>query len=268
MVIVLASAIAHGGTGRRPSTQQTGLWRARVALAVAMGSGGVVLAWAAARAAGSDGTSYERSPMSVELVGSGTNWLVFTPLAAGCVAAAVIRSADLWAGRVTEPTPTTARRLLGLAAAVGLTGVALAVGLASRFRLASHRLFDWSGTAAMDGRFNWTLFGLVIGPSLVAAAAIALRAVLTAPSGRRADRTAAAFVVVSVVGVLLAALLARHVGSDQWRMSVLRGGDDGRPLFNRFVFLAASGPFVATAGAAAAAWRALRPTPRAETAPD
>jgi hypothetical protein len=35
-------------------------------------------------------------------------------------------------------------------------------------------------------------------------------------------------------------------------MSVLRGGDDGRPLFNRFVFLAAGGPFVAIGGAAAA----------------
>ncbi len=260
MVAVLASAIVHGRTsaGPRCAPGSKGLLRARLVLAASAGLAGVVLAYVAARAAGSDGTAFDRSPMSVELVGSRTNWLVFIPLAAGCVAAAVIRTVDLRAARPTGSPGTQARRLLVVATVVGLAGTGSAAGLARRFRLASHRLFDWSGTTAFQNRFNWTLFGLVAGPAIVAAATIALRAVLVDAAARRSARTAAALFVLAAVGVLLAALLARHVGSDQWRMSVLRGGDDGRPYFNRFVFLAASGPFVAIAGAGAAAWRAVR----------
>lgn len=271
MLVVLAAAIAHGGTvvRRRPDARRAALWRVRTGLAVLMGLGGVAAAYASARSAGTFGTSLARRATGLVDVASGTNWLVFTPLAAGCVASATIRVVDLWTARTAGSPRTTARRLTAIGTAVGLAGVALATVLAFRFRLSAHRLFDWSGTASRRDRFNWTLFGLIAGPALVAAAAIALRGALTAAKERPPRAQAVlACLAVPVVGVLLAALLARHVGSDASRMSVLRGGDDGKPLFNRFVFFAACGPFVATAGAATAAALATRTRGDVAASPD
>lgn len=251
MFALLGAAILRSGRATTPRTS-----RRRSALACGFAAGGIVIAYLVARHVGSYGSDFGRGRLAngaAEGAPSRTNWLVFTPLASGCVAAAVIRVADLGASPRTGTGHAAARRLDTIAAFVALVGASAATALAWRFRLSSHRLFDWSGSSARPDRFNWTLFGLVIGPALVASAAIARRADVARDGARRSGTYRnVGWIAVPVLGIVLAALLAGHVGSDAERMSVLRGGDDGRPLFNRFVFLAAGGPFVAIGGAAAA----------------
>lgn len=250
MFALLGAAIARGGRDVPPTTR-----RSRALLAVSCAVIGVAVAYVVARAAGSVGSNFGSGrvvgPDGGEMA-SRTNWLVFTPLAAGCVGAALVRVADL----VGVPEETVARRRAirrvgASAGAVAIGGTVVAVLLARRFRLSADRLFDWSGSSTRPDRFNWVLFGLVLGPALVVSAAVLLRAVPRGPRPRR--WSSLIWIVVPVLGVVLAALLARRVGSDAERMSVLRNADDGRPRLNVFVLFAAAGPFLALAGAVAAA---------------
>jgi hypothetical protein len=263
MIAMLAAAVGGTFDVRRAARAP----RIRLAAVALCWSGAVSAGYVLARWAGAGGSLFDAMPYPGPTTVKSVNWMVFAAITAGATAAAAIRIAVI----VTDGDDPARRRRRAMAAAasVAVIGCGTAVGLASVFRLRNDRLFDWSGRAATGDRFNWTLFGLIAGPAVFAAVAIGVRGVVSGGvEPARVRRASLALAVFAAGGVVVAGWLAHHVGSDAARMSVLRGGDDGAPRFNWFVFLAASGPFVAAAGAAGALWLPAREPKRVSVAPD